>query len=349
MSEGGILLHRLAPMRPATTVHLRHVAAVRHGWLGTRLDAVRHLATRHAACRRGRDIRAARGRVDRRVRTFAGGHHVARQPNPATGKSTMGKMQLGVLAVVQFAVMLAEGFLDKALVLRFIAVFMVTSLTAMTAVLPAFFMLHSATLGAVTSATSPAAMGVAFALHFLAAALATFFMQHRTTMAAVFAPFVLHLSAVATMFPMDQVLVFRPVHVFHFPVVFEAAVRRVNRRTVVVMVGYHAVRVVNGVAAVGVVVNNPAVRLMLDVHDMVTMGVHLVMEMRLAALGVVVHDLFVFGRHIRMPVMMPRWRGAVKPELAMLRTELVIEEIAFDVLDCHGRGSYRLPMSGYLR
>ncbi len=265
----------------------------------------------------------------------------------------MGKMQLSVLAVVQFAVMLSEGFLDKALVLRFIAVFMVTSLTAMTAVLSAFFMLHSATLGAVTSATSPAAMGVAFALHFLAAALATFFMQHRTTMAAVFAPLVLHLSAVATMFPMDQVLVFRPVHVFHFPVVFEAAMRRVNRRTVVVMVGYHAVRVVNGVAAVGVVLDDPAVRLVLDVHDMVTVGVmlavHHVALMNLAALGVVVHDLFVFGRALRVPVVVSGRRGAVEPELAMLGTEFVVEEIAFDVLDCHDWGSYRLPISGYLR
>ena len=45
----------------------------------------------------------------------------------------------------------------------------------------------------------------------------------------------------------------------------------------------------------------------------------------------------------------PRWRGAVEPELAMLGTEFVVEEIAFDVLDCHDWGSYRLPMSGYLR
>ena len=336
-------------MRPTTAVHLRHVTTA-HRRLGTGLDAEGHLAAGHIVCWRGRHVWAARRGVDRRMGALAGRHHVTGQTDTTSGKATMGKMQLGVLAVVQFAVMLAEGFLDHALVLRLIAVFVVTSLTAMTAVLPAFFMLHSAALGAVAP-PCPAAVSVAFALHHLAfMRLAAFLMQHGATMAAVFAPLVLHLSAVATMLPMDQVLVFRPVHVFGFSVVFEAAVRRVDRRTVMVVMAHHAVWVVNGMTTMGMVLDDPAIRLVLGVHDM--MSVRMVLAVDFSTMGVMVHDLVFIRRMIgKMTVVpdRPRWRGAVEPELAMLGTEFVVEEIAFDVLDCHDWGSYRLPMSGYLR
>ena len=338
LSESCVLLHRLAPMRPTTAVHLRHVTTA-HRRLGTGLDAEGHLAAGHIVCWRGRHVWAARRGVDRRMGALAGRHHVTGQTDTTSGKATMGKMQLGVLAVVQFAVMLAEGFLDHALVLRLIAVFVVTSLTAMTAVLPAFFMLHSAALGAVAP-PCPAAVSVAFALHHLA------FMR----LAAFLMPLMQHGATVATMLPMDQVLVFRPVHVFGFSVVFEAAVRRVDRRTVMVVMAHHAVWVVNGMTTMGMVLDDPAIRLVLGVHDM--MSVRMVLAVDFSTMGVMVHDLVFIRRMIgKMTVVpdRPRWRGAVEPELAMLGTEFVVEEIAFDVLDCHDWGSYRLPMSGYLR
>ena len=48
-----------------------------------------------------------------------------------------------------------------------------------------------------------------------------------------------------------------------------------NRRAILVVVGYPPVNVVNRVTAMFVVVNDPAVRMMLDIDDMVTMRVDL--------------------------------------------------------------------------
>ncbi len=147
----------------------------------------------------------------------------------------------------------------------------------------------------------------------------------------------------ATIRAMDQMFVLRPVHVFRLFVMSETAVRRVDRRAVVIMVAHHAVRVVDGVASMSVVFDHPAVRPTLDVHDAVAVGVGL------SAAGVVVRNLVVFGRTIRSAVVAPHRRGVTEPEITVSSAVLAVEKIAFDMLDCHNRGSYRFPMSGYLR
>ena len=318
LGEGGVLLHRLRLSSPSAAVHLRLTITASHGRLRTGLNAVWHLPTRHAVRRRGRDVRVARRHVDRRVGALAGRRHVARQPNPTPSEAAAGKMQIGMLTVVQFFIVLVEGLLDHALVLRLIAV-----LVVMTG--PTALCTMAATIG-------PAAMSIAFALHLTALWFTAFqvpLMQHRTAVTAM-------LTTV------DQVLVFRSVHVLSLSVVGKAAVRRVNRGAVVVMVAYRAMRMVDGVAAVGMMLDRPAVRLVLNVHDMVTMrmvlAVHCVLAASLSAFGVMVHDLIMLGRAIRMAVVTPdrcRWCRVAEPEIAVLSPELVVEKVAFDVLDCH--------------
>jgi len=304
--------------RPTAAVHLRHVVAACHGRLGAGLDAIRHLSARHVVRRRGRYVRTARRRVDRRMRASADGGHIARQPNPATGETAVGEMQIGVFAMMQFLIVLFERLFDQALILRQVTTF---------AVVPPFEMMPLA---------GAAAVRIHFTRHFGAG--------------------VFHPAAVTAVFFVNQVLVFRPVHVFRLGIMSESAVRRMDRRAVVVVVTDHAVRVMNGMPTMLVMLDHAPVRLTLGVHDMVPvrmmLAVHFMAAVDFTAFGVVIHDLVAFGRSIGMTIVVPNrrgWRGAMEPKLAMLGTKLVVEEIAFDVLDCHVRGSYRFPMSGYLR